>query len=136
MLLGSESALDFSRPEAVTLELLRDRVSRVLVLVDLEREVTSVELVVLDRLTFSEVSLFSLTQSRDIQSGAIREIRDGANETHGEQVILEHTRDVTRIDLCPDKMFVSESSEPTSHLYYSLVENTKCVPVAVIEGIA
>src|SRR6185295_17971020 len=50
MLLRGESRLNFSGPEGVTLKLVRNRICRVLVLIDREREVTSIKLVVLDSL--------------------------------------------------------------------------------------
>ena len=119
VLFRCESSLNFRRPERVTLELFRDRIGRVLILVNRKGEVTSIKLVVLDSLTFGEVLLESLTEPGDVQSRAVREIRDRTHKPHGEQIVLEHTRDFSRVEVSPDEMFVSSNCKATSHTLVS-----------------
>ena len=58
---------------------------------------------------------FGLTESRHIQSRTVREIRDCANKTHGEQIILKHLGDVPAIKLGADEVFIGCDCKATSH---------------------
>src|SRR5258705_5580651 len=92
--------------EAIPLELLRDCVRSILILVERELEVTSVELVVLNGLIFIEISSFSFTDRRDIDGIAIREILDHADKLHSIKLIKKQFLDLARPKLRPNEILL------------------------------
>jgi hypothetical protein len=80
--------------ETVLLHLVRDVRSRRLVLVDGEREVTSVHRRVADCLTFVVVQSFHLTDRRNVDSVTVREVGDHINVLRGEELVEEHFLDL------------------------------------------
>src|SRR5260221_14659674 len=79
VLLRHEGSDKLSSIETVLLHPLSNIRSRLLVLINREREVTSIHRGILNCLTFNVVSLFSLTDRWNINRVAIREVGEHTN---------------------------------------------------------
>src|SRR5690606_35353816 len=113
--------------EGVLLHLVRDVGSRSLVLGDREDEVTRIQKVIADSLTFFVVVDFSLTERRDMESIDIREVGNHIDIAHSEEIGLEGLLETRGPDIRPNQM-VDSGSHYTRH-FISFLDLLICLSI-------
>ena len=113
-LLRDEGSFETSRVEGILLHLIRDVGSRSLVLRDREDEVTRIQKVITDSLTFFVVVDLCLTERRNVESIAVREVLNHIDIAHSEEIGLECLLEARGPDVRPDQM-VDSGSHYTRH---------------------
>src|SRR5882762_1283341 len=88
---------------AIPLKLLTNGVGRVLILIELERIVTSSHRIVLDSLILDVVGSLSFTNRGNVKGVAIREVLDDTDKLHSIQFVEEQFLDLARPKLRPNE---------------------------------